>query len=326
MAKAFTQNKPEFIDTSFVQIKIDYTEYLALVGKNNLNYAAQKFNINIANAQIETAKIFPDPQIIFGYFDNGQRRMNMGYGFNSGLNWTLELGGKRKARINLANSQAELAQYLLQDYFRNLRADATLGFLAAMKDNLLLDILSNSYLQMSKLAQSDSIRFKLASITQVDARQSKLEAGMMLNNVYQADARFKNSLISLWLLLGVKQTDTLFLPQGDFSKFERGFVLSDLVITAQNNRADLSVALQNKNISQYILQLAKANRIIDLGIATGITYSSYDRNIIAPTPSYAQVGIGISVPLKLSNNHPGELKTAYYGSLQAETQYRQIEL
>ncbi|MCZ2357617.1 MAG: TolC family protein [Bacteroidia bacterium] len=326
MAKAFTQNKPEFIDTSFVQIKIDYTDYLALVGKNNLNYAAQKFNINIANAQIETAKIFPDPQIIFGYFDNGQRRMNMGYGFNSGLNWTLELGGKRKARINLANSQAELAHYLLQDYFRNLRADATLGFLAAMKDNLLLDILSNSYLQMSKLAQSDSIRFKLASITQVDARQSKLEAGMMLNNVYQADAQFKNSLISLWLLLGVKQTDTLFLPQGDFSKFERNFILSDLVITAQNNRADLSVALQNKNISQHILQLAKANRIIDLGIATGITYSSYDRNIIAPTPSYAQVGIGISVPLKFSNNHPGELKTAYYSSLQAETQYRQIEL
>lgn len=326
VAKAFTQNKPEFIDTSFVQIKIDYTDYLALVGKNNLNYAAQKFNINIANAQIETAKIFPDPQIIFGYFDNGQRRMNMGYGFNSGLNWTLELGGKRKARINLANSQAELAHYLLQDYFRNLRADATLGFLAAMKDNLLLDILSNSYLQMSKLAQSDSIRFKLASITQVDARQSKLEAGMMLNNVYQADAQFKNSLISLWLLLGVKQTDTLFLPQGDFSKFERNFILSDLVITAQNNRADLSVALQNKNISQHILQLAKANRIIDLGIATGITYSSYDRNIIAPTPSYAQVGIGISVPLKFSNNHPGELKTAYYSSLQAETQYRQIEL
>ena len=314
------------VDTSFNRIKISYPEYLSLVGKNNLSYAAEKFNLNISEAGIETAKIFPDPQLGFGWFDNGQRRMNMGYGFNSGLSWTLELGGKRKARIDLAKSETELTKLLLQDYFRNLRADATLNYLVALQNKLLLDVQLSSYQSMSRLAKSDSIRFRLGSITQVDARQSKLEAGTMLNDVFSGEAQWKASLVNLSLLLGTKQADTLIYPNGDFSKFARDFNLLQLITAAQNNRADLLAALQNKTVSENTLKLAKANRVLDLGLATGITYASYDRNIIAPTPSFTQFNGGISIPLKFSNNHPGELKAAYYNSLQTETQYKQIEL
>ncbi|HXA02228.1 MAG TPA: TolC family protein [Cytophagaceae bacterium] len=314
------------IDTSFNHIKISYPEYLSLVGKNNLSYAAEKFNLNIAEARIETAKIFPDPQLGFGWFDNGQRRLNMGYGYSSGMGWLLELGGKRKARIDLAKSETELTGFLLQNYFRNLRADATLSYLFALQNKLLLDVQLNSYQSMNQLAKSDSIRFKLGSITKVDALQSKLEAGTMLNNVFAGEAQWKVSLIDLSFLLGKKQTDTLIYPNGDFSKFTRDFNLLQLITAAQNNRADLLAALQNKTVSQNILKLAKANRVIDLGINTGFTYASYDRNIIAPTPSFTQVNGGISIPLKFSNNHPGELKAAYYSGLQAEAQYKQIEL
>ncbi len=314
------------VDTSFKKTRISYLDYMGLMGKNNLSYAAEKFNLNIAEAAIETAKIFPDPQLIFGGFDNGQRRMNMGYGFNSGLSWTLELGGKRKARIDLAKSEAELSKLLLLDYFRNLRADATLNYLTALQNKLLLDVKISSYQSMNQLAKSDSIRFKLGSITEIDARQSKLEAGTMLNDVFSGEAQWKSTLVSLFLLIGAKQTDTLIYPEGDFSKFDRDFNLLQLITAAQNNRADLLAALQNKVVAQNLLKLAKANRVIDLGLATGIIYASYDRNIIAPTPSYSQYNGGISVPLKFSNNHPGELKAAYYNNLQVETQYRQIEL
>ena len=313
-------------DTSFNKKRIVYQNYLALVGKNNLNYVAQKFNVNIAEAGIETAKIFPDPQLEVGGFDNGQRRMSMGYGFNSGLSWTLELGGKRKARIDLAKSEAELSKLLLLDYFRNLRADATLNYLTALQNKLLLDVKISSYQSMNQLAKSDSIRFKLGSITEIDARQSKLEAGTMLNDVFSGEAQWKSTLVSLFLFLGAKQTDTLIYPEGDFSKFDRDFNLLQLITTAQNNRADLLAALQNKVVAQNLLKLAKANRVIDLGLATGATYASSDVNIIAPTPSFTQFNGGISLPLKFSNNHPGELKAAYYYSLQTEIQYKQIEL
>ncbi|HWY37861.1 MAG TPA: TolC family protein [Bacteroidia bacterium] len=314
------------VDTSFKKTRIVYLDYLGLVGKNNLRYAAEKFNVNIAEAAIETAKIFPDPQISYGYFNNGQRRMEMGYGFMSGLATTIELGGKRKARINLAESQNELAKYLLQDFFRGMRADATVNFLAALQNKYLLDVQLNSYETMRQLAASDSIRFKLGSITEIDSRQSKLEAGTMLNGVFQNEAGWKMSLLNLSLFLGRQKNDTLYSPIGDFAKFDRDFNLLQLITTAQNNRSDLLAALQSKNVSQKMLELAKANRVIDVNLNTNILYASYDRNVIAPTSSFSQFSGGISIPLKFSNKYAGELKTAYYANRQADLLYQQVEL
>ena len=73
------------IDTSFNKKIVPYVDYLSLVGKNNLLYAAEKFNVSIAEAGIEIAKIFPNPQLYYGYFDNGQNRMKMGSGVNSAI-------------------------------------------------------------------------------------------------------------------------------------------------------------------------------------------------------------------------------------------------
>jgi cobalt-zinc-cadmium efflux system outer membrane protein len=314
------------VDTLFNKRTITYADFIALVGKNNLSYAAQQFNIDIAQAAVLSASIFPDPELGLGWFDNGERRMNMGYGFTSELAWTLELGGKRKARINLAKSEYELTNYLVQDYFRNLRADATLIFLEALQNKLLLDVRLNSYQTMKRLAESDSVRFKIGAITEIDARQSKLEAGAMLNDVFQAEAQWKMKLADLSVLIGAKQADTLLLPLGNLNVFDRDFNLQALITTAQNNRADLLAALQSKEVSQNLLNLAKANRVIDLGISAGIGYVSYVRNIIAPTPSFTTVGVGVAIPLKFSNNRPGELKAAYYLNRQADAEYQQAEL
>lgn len=325
LSVSYTVNAQK-VDTAFAKKMIDYSTFINLIGKNNLAYSAEKFNINIADAAIQTARIFPDPQLGFGWFDNGQRRMKMGYGFNSEVSWTLEMGGKRKARIEVAHNQAQLSRLLLENYFNNLRADATLAYLLAIQNKIVLDVETNSYLQMKKLAESDSIRFKLGVITQVDARQSKLEAGTMLNDVFSAEAEWKAALANLSLLSGKMKSDSLWYPQGDFSGFERQFSLQDLIIQAQNSRADLKAALQSKNVSQSVLKQAKADRVMDLGLSFGVNNASYVRNTIAPTPAMTTVNAGISIPLKFSNNRSGDLRAAQYGTLQADTVYKQTEL
>lgn len=314
------------IDSTFNRIPISFAQFMGMVGKNNLAYAAEKFNLNIADANVELAKVFPDPELGLGWFDNGMRRMGMGYGFNSRLSRTIELGGKRQARIDLAKSESEFTLYLLQNYFRNLRADATLNYLSALQDKYLVDVKVNSYKALTRLAVSDSIRFKLGSIKDVDARQSKVEAGTMLNQVFQYLASWKMGLLNLGLLVSKQSADSLFYPIGDFSRFDREFELEALITEAQNNRADLLAALQNKTTTQRMIQLAKANRIIDLGVGAGVGYASYDYNIVAPTPSFTQVSAGISIPLKFSNKYAGELKMAHYAGVQAELLYKQAEI
>ncbi|MCS6808002.1 MAG: TolC family protein [Bacteroidota bacterium] len=314
------------LDTTFPKRTIPYTVFLNTVAQRHLGYAAEKLNVDIANANVLTAGIIPDPTLSTGWFDNGQNRMNMGYGFNAGLSWTLELGGKREARLNVAQSQYELSKLLLQDYFRNLRADATLAYLTALLRKLLLDVRISSYQAMEKLAQSDSVRFRAGAITEVDARQSKLEAGTMLNDVFQAEAEWKAALVQLSAFLGTQPTDTLFLPEGTFDAFERTFSLQELLEVAYTNRADVLAAQQNTALSRNLVNLAQANRVIDVELSVGINYTSYVRNIIAPTPSFTVVGAGIAFPLKFSNNRPGELSAAYYAREQADLQYRQIQV
>lgn len=314
------------IDTTFTKVKMNYPEFLILVNKNNLGYAAEKFNVNIAEANVEASKVFPDPELAIGANDNGQRRMQMGYGFSSELSWTLELGGKRKARINVAKSTGELTKSLLEDYFRNLRADATLNYLTSLKQKEILKVQLTSYTILKNIALADSIRFKLGSITEIDARQSKLEANSMLNDVYQSETDWKTSLLQLGIIVGSQKADSLYLPSGDLTKFDRLFDLNELIASAQNNRADLLAALKNKNVSQDILKLAKANRVLDLGVNMGVQSTSVVTNSVAPTPSFTAVSGGITIPLKFSNRNKGELKAAEYSLEQADVLYKQTEL
>ena len=314
------------VDTTFMKNRIGFSEYLSLVGKQNLSYTAEKFNVNIVEASIEMAKVFPDPAIYFGLFDNGDERMKMGYGASSALGYTIELGRKRRARIDFAKSQTELSRALLQNYFRNLRADATIGYLSAIKQKLFMEVLISSHTSMKGLARADSMRFKLGSFTEIDARQSKLEAGSMLNSLYREEGNWKATLLQLGMMLGLQKMDTLYLPAGDFSKFDRDFDLDALMIEAQNNRADLQAALRNKEVSQDALRLAKANRMIDLGLSFGASNTSYVINKIAPTPSFSAISAGITVPLKFSNKYMGQIKASEFSILQADVLYKQIEL
>lgn len=314
------------IDTTFTKTKMNYTHFMTLVSQNNLEYSAQKFNVNIAEAEVLASKVFPDPELAIGASNNGQQRMQMGYGFSSELSWTLELGRKRKARMNVAKSTAELTKTLLEDYFRNLRADATLSFLNSLKQKEMLIVQLNSYSILKNIAATDSIRFKLGSIAEIDARQSKLEANSMLNEVYQSEADWKTSLLELGTLMGEQKADNLSSSYGDWTKFDRSFDLNELVITAQNNRADLLAALKNKKVSQELLKLTKANRLLDLGLSIGVESASVVSNIVAPTPSSNTISAGITIPLKFSSQNKGTLKAAEYSLLQADALYKQTEL
>lgn len=72
----------------------------------------------------------------------------------------LELGGKRRARIDLAQSEQEMTEALLEDYFHQLRADAVTAYLSALKQREMYAIRQASYQQMLALARADSIRFR----------------------------------------------------------------------------------------------------------------------------------------------------------------------
>lgn len=303
---------------------ISLIQYLNRVGKENLGYAAERYNVNIAEAGIQSAKVFPDPQLSVDAYNNQNQTLGLGYGFDASISTTIELGGKRRARINLAKSQTELSKSLLSDYFRNLRADAAIAYFNAIQEYYLLLVQQNSYLKMKQLADADSIRFRLGEIMEMDARQSKLDAGNFLTTVFQNEADWKTSLVQLNFFSGKKTMDTLLVPNGDFENLSRDFSLEELITHAQNSRADIVAALNNKTIADKSLALVKANRTMDVGASIGVGHSYESTNIIAPTPSYTATTASLSIPLKLSNHYRGDITAAQFSIKQATVQYEQV--
>lgn len=301
---------------------LNFSSYLNEVREKNLNYAAQKYNVSMAEASILTASIFPDPQLEMETSDNGVSK-KMGYTIGTSLSWTLELGRKRKARIETAKNQAEYTKLLLQDFLRNLVADASLGYIEALKTKALVDVQKDSYLSMQQLAQSDSIRYKLGAISQVTSKQSRLEASSLLNDLYMAESSSRQAFSALSIFLGTGLEEKSI--NGDFKAFNRDFNPEDLILEAVNNRTDLLASKQNINTAASLVQLEKSKRVIDLGLSVGAEHNTWATNEIAPSPAVNAVKLGASIPLKFSNRRNADLKIAEMGRMQAETEYKQIE-
>lgn len=301
-------------------------EYLNNVKNNNISYLVEKYNVDIADANIKAARVFPDPELSVSYTNNQNWSLQMGYGVDAELGYTLELGGKRGARIRLAESEREMTEALLEDYFRNLRAEAIIAYYTALKQKKIYKIQHSSYLRMLDLSKADSIRYSLGSITEVDARQSRLEAASALNDLYSSEGDLQEVIVQLLLFQGSANMEMPGTVAGELSYSRYDFNLQELIVTAQNNRADLQAAIKSKQISQNNLRLVRANRAIDLGLSIGGSYSSIVQNEIAPAPSFKGITAGITIPLRFSNTNKGELRAAELAVRQSELEYEATEL
>ena len=312
------------VQTATAQRILTYGEYIKNVREKNIEYIVEKYNVNIAEANAQAAKVFPDPELSFGYENNQDKTMQMGQSYSAELGYTLELGGKRRARIAVARSEQQMTEALVEDFFRNLRADATLCYLNALKQKQLVGLALSSYQSMRDLARADSLRFALGDIAEVDAMQSRLEATTMMTDYFQAEAEYKNILSDLVIFEGgTEAIDDI----SDVQEIVRAtYALPMLINLAQDNRADLRAAIHNRELSAANLKLAKANRGIDLGLNVGFAHNTSARNEEAPSPKYNTISAGISIPLKFSNTNKGELRAAQYAERQAAAQYDMVLL
>lgn len=301
---------------------LNFSSYLNEVREKNLSYAAQKYNVSMAEASILTAGILPDPQLEMETSDNGVSK-KMGYTIGTSVSWTLELGQKRKARIETAKNQAEYSKLQLQDFLRNLIADASVGYIEVLKTKALAEVQKDSYLSMNQLAKSDSIRYRLGAISLVTSKQSRLEASSLLNDLYMTESISRQSFSALSIFLGTGMEEREV--NGDFKAFNRDFNPEELILEAVNNRSDLLASKQNINAAASLVKLEKANRTIDLGLSLGAEHNTWATNEIAPSPAVNAVKLGASIPLKFSNRRNADLKIAEMGRIQAETEYKQIE-
>ncbi len=296
-------------------VPLSYHNYMEKVAEGNLEYAAERLNMNVSEAEVVASKVFNDPNLSVSYFNNENGSLQMGEGVEVELSKTFSFG-KRGANMALARSESELTKALLADYFRNLRAEATVSYLEALKQYELYKVKQNAYENIRQLAESDSVRFTLG----------KIMAGILKNELLQAETDLHNAFSNLNLLTGSVALDTLYVPDASLRISPRDFVLADLISTASMNRADLVAAMKNKEVASRALKATRRERNTDVDLSIAISKNARVHNEEAPAPPFTGVTAGIAIPLKFSNFNKGTVRAARFREQQAETQYQQALL
>lgn len=284
-----------------------YDEFNKLVAEKNTLYLAEKYNIDIAAASLQAAKVFNDPELSVAYGNNQDWDLQMGQSVEVGLSINPDLAGVRRARIAVAGSEKEITEASVAAYLNNLRFEAAQAWAEAWRLGESCAALEQSVADMMQIAHSDSLRLSVGDIGRADALQSKLEAQTLKGSLLTLQADCRNALNTLSLFCGGEPISVL---EGDLPDRINLPDESEICALAEAGRADLKAAMLSKTLSENNLRLVKASRSFEMGIDLGYSYNTEVRNEIAPAPRFNGLTVGVSIPLKFSSLNGGEVNAA----------------
>jgi cobalt-zinc-cadmium efflux system outer membrane protein len=300
--------------------------YMALVLRNNLDLVAQRFNVPVAEAQIAVAKIFPDPTLTAGLASYDLQRNGAPTATTVGVSETVELGGKRGARVATAEAGRAGAHADLEDFLRTLRANAAGAFIDALHARLVLERKQLTLASLQKLVHANEERRRAGDIGEVPVMQSRVEASRFRGEVADAAADVRNSDIGLALQMG-RAGAASFVLVGTLGGPTRTFDVDKLIEQARTQRPDVVSKKQALAANRSRVSLARANRWIDLTLNLDWIHTNKTNNVdFGPTPAFDALGASLSLPLPFSHVYRGELDAALAGESQADWSLRSAEL
>ena len=276
---------------------ISYKEYMECVLKDNIALTAKSLDLDIADAGVESAKIFNDPTIAVSYTNNEDWSKGLGQGIEFELGKTFTFGVRRE-RINIAESERKQTVALFEEYMRNFRADATIAYLEHLRAGMIHAEAITMHKDISEVAKNDSIRFTKGDIAESEWLESRMAEGIARNAVLDAEAQLYNTAIALGYYMNNLGGAECLRGVGTLDISEQTAPMQEYINTALERRPDIVVALGHADIAKAKMKFNKAMRRPELNANIGATYN-------ISSPNFTTVKAGIAVPLKFSSLNKG---------------------
>ncbi len=313
--------------------EITLDEFLNEVASANLDYAAQRYNVDIAKAAVAIAKEFLNPNLNLG--DSRDLRYHGSQALpepaSVGLDQTIEYFGKRKWRIRTADQACRAAAATLEDFLRNLKLDASEAFVTALAAQRSLEQQRKTTAYLHQLVAAQKHRFDAGDISETDLTQSRVDELQSQSDLLNAENNAQTARLALSTFLGRDRGQTTFILRGKLEVLADGHQiravdLSQLIANALQNRPDLTALRHARDSAQSGVRLAKASRAPDVDVGVNYTYTTASENDIAPAPSDRMLGVSLSFPLPLWSRNQAEIQTAQFTTAQAEKTLQSAEL
>jgi outer membrane protein, heavy metal efflux system len=302
--------------------EITLSEFLSKVAAANLDYAAQRYNVSIAKAQIVAANVSPNPTVSLGYTTADQSQPSI---YSGGVSQTIEMGGKRGRRVAVAESSYLTAAATLEDFFRTLRGTAASAFIDAVADRMIVAQKTNSYEALDKLATTNEKRFQAGDIDEVDASQARVDALQALDDLHSSESDAATAAVMLVQLMGTPGA-AIPIPISNLEYRVRNFDQQNLLTQALQKRPDVVAARHAFESAQASVKLSQANRYPDLTVGVQFAQTTRSTNSINPSPTFNSTNLSVSIPLPLFNSYRGEYEAAVQTARQSETNLKSVTL
>ncbi len=273
----------------------------------NYQLLAANMHIEATQAQVLQAKLFTNPIAtvdINVYDPENQRILHTG---NSGqksfqIEQLLRIGGKRKAEIDWAKTQVQIAQLTFEDLIRQLKFQLHSNFYTMSQHRYLLEKYDAQLDMLDTILQAYSMQVQKGNIPLKDVVRLKGVYLNLNNNRAELYHQYLNEMAEVQTLL---QTQSIVIPiitDQDLENTIHLIPLEDLQSTALAHRADYLISEQQQIATEQNYRLQKKLALPDVNV-----FANYDQRSGA---FQNQINAGISIPIPIWNRNQGNIQTA----------------
>ena len=278
----------------------------------NPDMAAARQEIGIADGARKQAGLIPNPTISYDVEDTRRSTSQT----TVTLSQTLELGGKRGARVDVATYGQTAAQLELDRRVNALRAEVVQAFYAALRAQTGLDLAKQSLELTERGLRIVDGRVRAGKSSPVEATRAQVQLAEAKLQVRRAETEKATAYQQLAQITGSSVTvfdrlDSPTLSPGLPPDAEE--LLSRLDQTAEMRQAVVQIDKSDASLGSE-----KAQRIPDLTVSVG---SQYDRSVRERVNT-----VGLSMPLPLFDRNQGNILSASRRADQARDQRNAVEL
>lgn len=284
--------------------------------QKNFVLLAQKFNINLAEAAVQQAKLWDNPNLaleINAFNPNGNRIFPLDNGGDPAnptggtvtvtVSQVFNLARNRSKFVALNQSNVELQMASFQDLMRILRYQLAQTFGNLVSEQQQLQFLNLQRQQLENLLAGYRAELKLGVVAEYEVTRLELEQKNSDTDIKNLLDQISQDQATLRILLA-NQGKTYYVPQTQIQQIILPSFQS-LNEKAMDNRTDLK-------ITEKQIAYAKQNLVYQHAVATprltvGLNYQSYG----SAYPSFYALQASIDLPVK--NRNQGNIQAAKIG-------------
>lgn len=277
--------------------------------EHNLEVIAERYNIDIAEAQVVQAKLFENP--VVSLEQNVYNRLNGRY-FDFGkqgetiveVEQLIYIAGQRNKRVRLEKINKEMALYQFEEVLRTLRSELKEKFIAlyfTQKSQSIYDREIDSLAHLLVVLKEQNEKGNVSLL-----EKSRIEA--LLLSLRQERNDIANQVISLQgdmrLLLGISGNDTFepIFDESVLNQIDMDSVPFSELTSLLYERPDLKLAQASVKASEADVRLQRSLAFPEVSVK-----GTYDKagNFIN---DYWAIGLSVSLPI--FNRNQGNIRAA----------------